>query len=124
MKIKVLFLIAFIFIAITSCTKDTIEPIVTPPNTSSTFSGNVFPIFAAHSCTGCHATGGAGGLNLSGTPSSVRTNLITLGSVVANSSATSKLYTNFNGTSHKGISMTTTELSNIKGWIDSGAKDN
>jgi hypothetical protein len=125
MKIKVLFLIAFIFIAITSCTKDTKEPFYVPfvPPTDFGFAKDVYPIFGGgHGCTGCHGT--AGGLSLSGTATVVRTNLINTGAVVPNNSSASKLYTNFNGTSHKNISLTSTELANVKYWIDSGAKDN
>jgi hypothetical protein len=124
MKIKLLILIAFVFVTIASCTKDIIEPKlapVIPPNTSAKFSTDVYPIFANNSCTGCH--GGAGGLTLTGTPSAVRANLL-LSAVIPNSSVTSKLYTFFNGTSHKNKSLTTSEVSNIKGWIDSGALDN
>ncbi|MFZ4400577.1 MAG: hypothetical protein ACOYO1_11120 [Bacteroidales bacterium] len=125
MKIKVLSLIAVIFVVVASCTKDTIEPkkvIPVVPNLSSKFSTDVYPVFAANSCTACH--GGAGGLSLSGTASVVRTNLLTTGAVVANSSATSKLYTYFKSTSHNGKTFTATEVSNIKGWIDAGALDN
>ncbi|MCX6230074.1 MAG: hypothetical protein NTZ33_00900 [Bacteroidetes bacterium] len=127
MKIKVLFLIAFIFIAFTSCTKDTKMPNYVPnvpyvPPTDFGFAKDVYPLFASHSCPGCHGT--SGGLTLSGTASVVRTNLITVGAVIPNNSSGSKLYSNFNGTSHKNISLTSTELKNIKYWIDSGAKDN
>jgi len=124
MKIKVLFLIAIIFVILGSCTKDIIEPKVTPivPNTNAKFSSDVYPVFATNNCTGCHGT--AGGLALTGAASVVRTNLLTAGAVVANSSATSPLYLKFKSSSHMGKSLTSTEISNIKGWIDNGALDN
>jgi hypothetical protein len=122
MKNKFLFLIVIVFTMAVSCTKDTlVPPVKVPVNTSVKFSTDVYPIFSAHSCTGCHGT--AGGLTLSGTPSAVRANLL-VSVVIPNSSATSILYTTFYGASHKGISMTTTELNNLKSWIDLGALDN
>jgi len=124
MKIRVLILIASIFVVMGSCTKDTIEPKATVivPNTDAKFSTDVYPIFTTYNCIGCH--GGAGGLTLSGTPSEVRANLIAIEAVKPNNSATSELYYNFKGTSHQGKSLTPTELSNIKIWIDNGALDN
>ncbi len=123
MKIRVLFLIAFIFVILGSCTKDTIEPKVTVivPNPNAKFSTDVYPIFTKYNCTGCHGT--AGGLTLTGTPSAVRANLL-VDAVVPNSSATSILFLKFNGASHQGKSLTSTELTNLKGWIDTGALDN
>ncbi len=122
MKNRVLILIALVFVMFGSCTKDTIKPTVIPVNNDVKFSTDVYPLFSAHSCTGCHGT--AGGLTLTGTPSVVRTNLLNSGAVVASSSATSSLYTNFSGGGHKGISLTALELSNVKSWIDLGALDN
>lgn len=122
MKFKILILIVCVVTILGSCTKDIIKPTVIPVNTSVKFSTDVFPIFAAHSCTGCH--GAAGGLSLSGTPSDVRTNLL-VKAVVAGNSASSTLFSNFaNGASHKGISITPSEVTNIKSWIDLGALDN
>jgi hypothetical protein len=121
MKMKILILGVFIIAILGSCKKDTIQPTVVPVNTSVKFSTDVYPLFSAHSCTGCHGT--AGNLSLSGTPSAVRTNLL-VNSVVAGNSASSLLYTNFSGSGHKGISITSAELSNVKSWIDLGALDN
>ena len=122
MKMKILILIVFGFAILGSCTKDTIKPTVIPVNTNVKFSTDVYPIFSAQSCTGCHGT--AGGLTLTGTPSAVRTNLL-LAAVIPGSSSTSKLYTFFaNGASHKAISLPAVSVSNIKSWIDSGALDN
>ena len=123
MKMKILILGVFIIAILGSCKKDTIQPTVVPVNTSVKFSTDVYPLFSAHSCTGCHGTASSTGLDLTGTPSSVRTNLL-LNAVVAGNSATSLFYTNFSGAGHKGISLTTAELSNVKSWIDLGALDN
>ncbi len=124
MKIKALLLIASIFVILGSCTKDVLEPkiVVVVPNTSAAFSTDVYPIFASNGCTVCHPS--AGGLSLTGGAAAARTSLIAVGAVIANSSATSPLYTKFKGVSHNGKTLNTTELSNIKGWIDGGAKAN
>ena len=126
MKIKVLILIAFVFVVLTSCTKDTIVPKKVVPvvaNTSASFSKDVFPVFAKYSCLVCHSSG-MGGLTLTTSATTTRANLLSSNAVIPNSSATSKLYTYFNGASHSTKTLTTTEVSNIKGWIDAGAKDN
>ena len=76
MKTKTLLCIVLIFVGLTSCTKDIIEPKVTveTPNAAAKFSIDVYPLFATYSCTTCH--GNSGGLSLSGTASVVRTNLL------------------------------------------------
>ena len=129
MKIKILFFICVVVVLglFVSCTKDTMVPNVAPATPTDTtitikFSSDIYPIFTNYSCTACH--GMSGGLTLTGTPSVVRTNLITSGAVVPNSSVTSRLYTNFNGKSHNGKTLTTKEVTNIKTWIDKGAPNN
>lgn len=125
MKGKLIILIIVLSVVFISCNKDTVEPIVIKANTEASFKTDVYPIFEKYSCVGCHGTSGAAaGLTLQGTSSSVRTNLITKGSVVQGNSANSKLYNYFNGASHKGKTITPTEVANIKGWIDKGALDN
>ena len=125
MKTKNLLYIAFIFIVLSSCTKDVKEPFVTPPtpiDASIKFSSDVYPIFTTYACVGCH--GNSGGLTLSGTPSAVRANLL-VNAVIPNNSATSKLFLNFNGgATHHTKTITATEVANIRSWIDSGALDN
>jgi len=125
MRIKILFLISIILVMLQSCTKDVIQPTIVPVNTSVKFSTDVFTIFANHGCTACHtASAPKGNLTLVGTSSTVRTNLL-VNAVVAGNSSTSLLYTKFaNGTSHNGLSLSATEVGNIKSWIDLGAKDN
>ncbi len=125
MKTKLLLFIAIAAVGLASCTKDIVEPkvVVITPNASAQFSTDIYPIFTNYSCTTCH--GSSGGLTLTGTASVVRGNLISSGAVVPNSSATSLLFIKFNnGGTHNGKTMTSTEISNIKGWIDSGALDN
>lgn len=126
MKIRVLFLIGFVFVMFQSCTKDVIEPTIVPVNTSVKFSTDVYPIFANHGCTACHgASSPSAGLTLAATASTVRTNLITVGAVVASNSASSKLYSKFaNGATHSGLSLSAVEVGNIKSWIDLGALAN
>ena len=126
MKTKTLIFIAMIFVGFASCTKDIIEPKVTvvTPNAAAKFSTDVYPLFANYNCTVCHSDAGAGGLSLTGAASVVRTKLLTSGAVIPNSSATSILFIKFNGVSHNGKTLTSTEVSNMKGWIDSGALDN
>lgn len=85
------------------------------------FSTDVYPIFATYSCTDCHDDGND--LNLVGTASQVRINLL-VAAVVPNSSASSLLYTKFHGATHKGKTLSNTEVTNIKVWIDAGALDN
>ncbi|MEI8201471.1 MAG: hypothetical protein WCH34_00550 [Bacteroidota bacterium] len=126
MKTKILFYIAFLAFIFGSCTKDIMEPKVTviTPNASAKFSTDVYPVFSTYSCTTCHGT--SGGLTLSGTPSTVRTNLL-VNAVIPSNSAASLLFIKFNGANngtHNGKTLTATEVSNIKGWIDSGALDN
>jgi hypothetical protein len=124
MKKKFLLLITFISVIIGSCTKDVVEPNYTPivPNTNAKFSTDVYPLFASNSCTSCHGT--SGGLDLSGAIATVRTNLLTVGSVKPNQASTSKLYYYFNNATHQGKALNATQISNIKGWIDAGALDN
>lgn len=124
MKKKFLLLITFISVIIGACTKDIVEPNYTPvvPNTNAKFSTDVYPLFASNGCTACHGT--SGGLDLNGTASVVRGNLITKGSVKPSQASTSKLYFYFNNATHQGKSLSTTQISNIKGWIDAGALDN
>jgi hypothetical protein len=86
------------------------------------FSTGVYPLFVKYSCTGCH--GNAGGLTLTGTSSSVRSNLINIGAVIPNSAVTSTLYTYFNAASHQGISLTPDDLDHIYVWINTGALNN
>ncbi len=130
MKIKILFFIFSIFFIVESCTKDSIEVIITPPlpvNTSVKFSTDVYPIFANHGCTACHNPSGSAGsyVILSGNASVVRGNLLSSGAVVANNPTGSKLYTKFaNGTAHNGLTLSTNEQNNIKSWINLGALDN
>ncbi|NVN93688.1 MAG: hypothetical protein HXX18_00250 [Bacteroidetes bacterium] len=120
---KILILGVFIIAILGSCKKDTIQPTVIPVNTTVKFSTDVYPLIATHNCTMCHGSGSSTGLDLSGNYSAVRTNLL-VNAVVAGNSATSLFYTNFSGAGHKGISLTTVELSNVKSWIDLGALDN
>lgn len=126
MKIRNLFFVSIIVCIglFASCTKDTIEKTVVSTDTTVVikFSTDIYPLFASNSCLECHDN--FGDLNLSGTPSVVRNNLISFGSVIPNNAATSTLYSYFNGTSHEGKTFTKTEVSNIKTWIDSGALDN
>ncbi len=125
MKKKFLLLITFISVIIGACTKDIVEPNYTPvvPNTNAKFSTDVYPLFASNGCTACHGT--SGGLDLNGTASVVRGNLITKGSVKPSQASTSKLYFYFNNNaSHNGKTFTSVQEGNIKGWIDAGALDN
>ena len=126
MKIKILLLIGLVFVMLQSCTKDSIQPTIVPVNTSVKFSTDVYPIFANHGCTACHgASSPSAGLTLAATASTVRTNLITVGAVVASNSASSKLYSKFaNGATHSGLSLSAVEVGNIKSWIDLGALAN
>ena len=123
MKTKILIFIALCVVFVGSCTKDTMEPNPKPVVVNVAFSTTVYPIFSQYNCTGCH--GGFGGLILSGTPSEVRASLLSSNTpaVVPSSSATSKLYNYFNGTSHNSRTLTATEVAAIKGWIDAGAKN-
>ena len=126
MKIKILCLVSVVLVMLVSCTKDVMQPTVVPTNTSVKFSTDVYPVFSKYSCTGCHsAASPASGLSLEGTPSTVRTNLLTTNAVVPSSSATSPLYEKFaNSGIHNGLSMTPAEVGNIKSWIDLGALNN
>jgi len=124
MKTKILIFIILCLVIVGSCTKDTIKPKVIPVVKDVSFSTSIYPLFSTHNCTECH--GGFGGLILSGTPSAVLTSLLhsNTPAVIPGSSATSKLYTNFNGVSHNGRTFSSTEVASIKSWIDAGAKNN
>ena len=128
-------LIVAITIFIAGCNKDTVIPnkvVSVPTPTSVKFSTDVYPIFATYLCTDCHsATGLAGGLNYEGTPSATILSLLNDGqdpttpAVTPSNSANSLLYIYFSGgSSHNGLVLNATEISNIKGWIDQGALDN
>jgi len=123
MKTKILLFIALCVVFVASCTKDTIEPNPKPVVVNVAFSTTVYPLFSQYNCNGCH--GGFGGLTLSGTPSEVRTSLLSSSTpaVVPGNSETSKLYSYFNGTSHNNRTLTAVEVAAIKGWIDAGAKN-
>ncbi len=126
MKIRNLFFAGIIVSVglLISCTKDTIEKTIVNADTTVIikFSTDIYPLFGANSCLECHDN--YGDLNLSGTPSVVRNNLIAFGSVIPNNAATSTLFTYFDGASHEGKTFTTTEVTNIKTWINAGALDN
>jgi hypothetical protein len=126
MRIKSLFLISMVLIFFASCTKDIKQPTVITQNNTVKFSTDIYPIFTTKGCVDCHdATASSGNLSLTGTASEVRGKLITRGAVVPGNSANSPLYTKFaNGGVHNGNSFTTTQLTNVKSWIDLGALDN
>ncbi len=126
MKIRILILFISIFVVLASCKKDIIEPTIVPVNTSVKFSTDIYPLFASKGCTACHgASAPKANLSLAGTATSVRTNLMTVGAIVAGNATTSPLYTKFaNGTTHNGGSFSAVESGNVKSWINLGALDN
>lgn len=102
------------------------------------FQSDIFPIFTSASCTasGCHGSG-QGGLTM--TSSSVAYgNLVNVASptsgeirVIPGNSGDSYLVKKLEGTAAFGVRMpfggaplSSTDLQNIKNWIDQGAKNN
>ena len=96
------------------------EVIIPPPPEGVSFADDVLPIFTK--CTGCHNGNTSPDLRAANAYNALIPNYVTAGN-----SAASKLYNHLPGIGHPldvGFTLSATEISLIKGWIDQGAENN
>jgi hypothetical protein len=114
-------------LAIASCAKDA-DPVSPSGSTATSFAHDVYPLFNANGCLGCH--GGHGNLVLESVSSILRGG-IHGPVIIAGKSDSSALIRKLSATPPFGDRMpvnraplTDGEVTVIKKWIDEGAKDN
>lgn len=120
-KLLSLVIVSSLFLVCYSCYYDTeIEHEIPTPPDAIAFADDVLPIFSQ--CTGCH--GGTTSPDLR--PTNAYSSLVPE-YVVAGDSENSKFYKKLPGVGHPmevGFTLSLTEISLIKGWIDQGAENN